>query len=288
MIVDDGSTDDTPHILSVYAERRDYIKVIRRPDRGARSVGPGVINAFYTAYDQIDVSQFDFLCKLDLDLELPPRYFEEMIAAMQADPRLASVSGKAYYPAPENTAEDFSGRLISEGIGDEMSVGACKFYRRRAFEQIGGFVREVMWDGIDCHRCRMFGWKTGSFDSSATRFIHLRPMGSSQVSLWEGRQRHGRGQWFMGTALIYMLISSLFRMTKRPFVIGGLGMLWGYLKAMFSGAKQYDEPAFRRFLHRYQLLSLFRGKAEATRRMEAEYAGRWESPPPQSRERIAA
>jgi hypothetical protein len=43
----------------------------------------------------------------------------------------------------------------SEKRGDDNSVGTTKFYRLECFEQIGGFVRQVMWDGIDGHRCRL-------------------------------------------------------------------------------------------------------------------------------------
>ena len=38
-----------------------------------------------------------FLCKFDVDLELPERYFEIMLARMAADPRLGTFSGKPYY-----------------------------------------------------------------------------------------------------------------------------------------------------------------------------------------------
>jgi hypothetical protein len=38
-----------------------------------------------------------------------------------------------------------------------MSVGMIKFYRV-AVQESGGFVRQLMWDGIDCHRARMLGW----------------------------------------------------------------------------------------------------------------------------------
>jgi hypothetical protein len=54
-----------------------------------------------------------------------------------------------------------------------------KFYRVSAFRQIGGFVRMVMWDGIDCHRCRMLGWQAAAATDADTRFVHLRPMGTS-------------------------------------------------------------------------------------------------------------
>ncbi|WP_235045477.1 glycosyltransferase family 2 protein [Methylophaga lonarensis] len=73
VIVDDGSTDETPEILRDYADRYPFIQVITRENRGHRSVGPGVIEAFYHGYDQVDVSQFEFVCKLDLDLDLPEK-----------------------------------------------------------------------------------------------------------------------------------------------------------------------------------------------------------------------
>ena len=160
IIVDDGSSDDTPRILAEYAERYPFIKVITRENRGHRSVGPGVIEAFYHGYDQVDVSQFDYVCKFDLDLDLPPRYFEILIERMQQNRRIGTCSGKAYFRNKK------SGELISEKCGDEMSVGMTKFYRRSCFEEIGGFVRQVMWDGIDCHKCRQYGWIAVSWDYS--------------------------------------------------------------------------------------------------------------------------
>jgi len=47
VVVDDGSTDQTPQILTEYAAKFDFIRVVQRKDRGKRSVGPGVIEAFH-------------------------------------------------------------------------------------------------------------------------------------------------------------------------------------------------------------------------------------------------
>jgi len=268
IIVDDGSTDETPEILAEYAARLPYIRVIRREDRGKRSVGPGVIDAFYAGLDAVDLDRFPYLCKMDLDLDLPSRYFETMVDRMEADERLGTCSGKAYYPGP-------SGELISEGVGDEMSVGALKFYRSTCFRQIGGFVREVMWDGIDCHRCRMLGWKAMSWDEEAIRVIHLRPMGSSDKGIWRGRKRHGFGQRFMGTGLEYMTASAIFRMTRPPYVLGGLAMWLGYVESMLQGEPRYDDPEFRRFLRSFQRSCLLRGKSAATARLHAQGAEWW-------------
>jgi glycosyltransferase involved in cell wall biosynthesis len=268
VIVDDGSSDATPAILAEYAARFDFIRVVRRHDRGRRSVGPGVVDAFYAGYETIDVTQFDFLCKLDLDLDLPPRYFELLMRRMEEQPRLGTCSGKPYYHAS-------NGNLVSEYTGDETSIGASKFYRVECFLQIGGFVRETMWDGIDCHRCRMLGWIARSWDDPELRFLHLRPMGSSEKGITTGRLRHGRGQYYLGTGLAYMTASSLYRMLRPPLVVGGLAMWWGYVSSLIQRAPRYEEPGFRKFLRRYQWDCLLRGKAAATRRLDALQAARW-------------
>jgi biofilm PGA synthesis N-glycosyltransferase PgaC len=256
VIVDDGSTDDTPQILADYAAKHDWIQIVTRKDRGHRAVGPGVIDAFYSGYDAINPDDYDYLCKLDLDLRLPPRYFELLMQRMQADPLIATCSGKAWI--------EEHGELVDERHGDETSLGMTKFYRVDRFKAIGGFVREVMWDGIDCHRCRMKGWKACSWNAPELRFVHLRPMGSSQQGVYTGRMRHGFGQYFMGTGFVFMAASSLSRMTQKPYVLGGLAMLWGWVRSALQRKPRYDDLEFRRYLHKYQMRALVVGKQRAS------------------------
>lgn len=255
IIVDDGSNDETPVILREYADKYPWIRIVTRADRGKRAVGPGVIEAFYDGYQTINPDDFQYLCKLDLDLRLPPKYFEILICRMERNPRLGTCSGKSY-------VED-NARLISERKGDETSLGMTKFYRVSCFKEIGGFVRQVMWDGIDCHMCRMKGWAACSWDEPELRFVHLRPMGSSQQNIYVGRMRHGFGQYFMGTGFWFMLASSIYRMTEKPYVLGGMAMLWGWVKSAINAAEQLHDPEFRRFLSTYQWLALIFGKHKA-------------------------
>ena len=262
IIIDDGSTDSTPEVLADYRAKHDWIEVVTRRDRGQRSVGPGVVEAFYAGYKVINPDNYEYLCKLDLDLRLPRRYFEILIEKMTTDPRIATCSGKAY--SHEN------GRLVAERHGDDTSLGMTKFYRVACFKAIGGFVREVMWDGIDCHRCRMNGWIACSWDEPELRFVHLRPMGSSQQSIFSGRVRHGYGQYFMGTGLLYMAASAISRINQKPFVLGSVAMSWGWVKSAINRKPRYDDAEFQRFLRRYQRRVLLVGKKRAIEEIHSE------------------
>lgn len=271
VIVDDGSTDATPQILADYAAKHDWIRIVPKPDRGHRAVGPGVIEAFYAGLETVE-EELPYLCKLDLDLDLPPRYFETLIERMEADPRIGTASGKPYIRR--------GGALVSERRGDEMSVGMTKFFRSHCFRQIGGFVREVMWDAIDCHKARQMGWKAVSWDHPDLNFEHLRPMGSSQSSIYTGRRRHGFGQYFMGSDPLYFLATAVFRGLEPPYVLGGLAMIQGYLSAWLKGTKQLDDPELRAFIRRYQRRALRGGRQRAIREIEIEQATQFEASRP--------
>lgn len=271
VIVDDGSSDATPAIVAEYAARFPWIRLIRRDNRGHRKVGAGVIEAFNVGYASIDPLDFDYVCKLDLDLDLPAGYFAGLIARMEAEPRLGTTSGKPWFVHPR------SGALVPEVCGDEMSVGMTKFYRRTCFTEIGGFVEQVMWDGIDCHRARMLGWLAESRNDEALRFVHLRPQGASQKGIWTGRTRAGFGQYFMGTAPLYYLASAAFRALEHPALVGSAAMLWGYTRSALRGLPRYDDPEFRRFLRRYQYACLRRGKSAATAALNERQRAVWDA-----------
>lgn len=245
LIVDDGSTDATPEIAARAAKQHPWIRLHRRPDRGTRKVGGGVVEAFDEGLSRFDLDDYDYVCKLDGDLEFSPTYFERLFDKFEADPLLGTASGKCWLVTDRG--------LEAERTSDAFSLGAAKTYRRECFQQIGGFVREVMWDGIDCHRCRMLGWKAASFHDHELKIRHLRRMGSSHRSVFRGRLRWGYGQYFMGTHPLYALAICVYRLAERPWIIGGLLIMGGYVWACVKQSPRYADPKFRAHLRKWQL-----------------------------------
>ena len=77
IIVDDGSSDQTPQIVEAAAAQHRWIHLLRRADRGFRKSGTGVMEAFYDGYGEIRDDGWDFLVKLDGDLSFAGDYFEK-------------------------------------------------------------------------------------------------------------------------------------------------------------------------------------------------------------------
>lgn len=245
LVVDDGSTDGTLELLQSAAKENPWIKVHQKPDRGMRSVGPGVVEAVYFGLDRLETQDYDFIAKMDGDIEFKHDYVETLLGYFHRDPFLGSASGKIFFPVGD--------KLVEERTADEMTVGAFNFYRRETFEAIGGFTKEVMWDGIAFHEARIHGWRTGSIADPKLDIIHKRLMGSSHKSILHGRLRWGRGQYFMGTHPLYIIAIAIYRSLERPFVIGGLSILTGYISSAIKKARRYGDAEFRRSLHAWQM-----------------------------------
>lgn len=252
LIVNDGSTDGTLEIVQEAAKKYAWIHIENKPNRGERLVGPGVVEAFYYGYERLHTKDYDFIGKMDGDITFSPKYFETLISLFRKDKYLGAASGKPFL--------QLNGKLIEERISDEMVAGQINFYRRQCFEDIGGFVREVHWDGIAYHRARMKGWRTLSVIDPDLNFIHQRQMGSSYKGILTGRLRWGRGQYFMGTHPIYIFAIGLYRMIERPFVLGGIFIVLGYFKSMIENISRYDDLGFRCSLHAWQMSRLGLGK----------------------------
>lgn len=254
IVVDDGSKDRTLEILQNAAKRLPFMRVIHRDDRGFRQLGGGVIDAFNAGLATIDVD-YDYIAKVDVDLEFPPTYLERIMTYFDADPNLAAASGKVFRQEGDRRVEEF--------MIDEMVAGQFKLYRRHCFEEIGRFVAATMWDGIDFHKARMAGFRTASIYDADMEITHLRLMGSSDGNVYRGRLRWGRGQWFMGSAFPYILASGLFRAKEKPYVVGGALIIAGYLMGALQGTPRYDDLKFRKGLRKWQydrLVGLVRGR----------------------------
>jgi poly-beta-1,6-N-acetyl-D-glucosamine synthase len=262
VVVDDGSRDQSSALLAQAAARIAHLEVRRRERGPGRAVGGGVVQAFEYGLEGIDLSSFDYVCKLDADLELPPGYFREAVDRLEADPRLGNLSGKVWVRQPD-------GRMEPERMGDENAIGAAKLYRVACYLELGGFEQHVGWDGIDGHLCRLKGWIARSLEDPALRVVHRRPLGSSDRSVWIGRQRWGRGKHFMGSSLRYVAASAARRAAQSPPLVGSAGILAGYLRARLGAAPRCDYPGLVAAVRRFEHTALVRGRAAAIRQAEA-------------------
>jgi poly-beta-1,6-N-acetyl-D-glucosamine synthase len=224
IIVDDGSKDGTAEIVRRYVRDHPWIEMVWRDNSGARQPGSAVMHAFYHGLQQAQGVSFDYLVKLDCDLELPHDYFERLLERFEAEPRLGIASG-VYL---EEGAKGWNAVRMPA----YHAAGASKVMRVRCFEEMGGFVRERGWDTVDEVRAQVKGWATRHFTD--IQFRHLKPEGSGIGSL-RTNLMHGDVYYLTGGGLPFLLLKVAHRMfSGSPLLLGGMAMLWGYLRSCGS------------------------------------------------------
>lgn len=247
IIVDDGSTDGTTQIAEDAARHYDWIRVLRRGDRGFRKNGLGVMEAFYSGFNTLQNKTWDFLAKLDGDIEFPSEAFARIIDQFTRDPGLGICGGEIYH-------ED-DGRMVIESKGDPAFHvrGATKFYRRQCWNEIGGLIPVTGWDTLDEVKAKMLGWNT--YRTADARFLHLRPTGGADGG-WRNAFKNGRGSYISGFHPVYVISKSVKRLCSRPYVIQSLGLLAGFFSSYFAGVQQIQDRALVRYLRSQQMRRL--------------------------------
>jgi len=248
IIVDDGSTDRTAEIVESYEKQYPWIELVRRPQRLDRSFA-GKVHAFNLGLGRVASLTFEVLGNLDADLSFDPDYLAFLMEKFLDDPKL----GVAGTPFTENGGYDTAGDSFE---GENHVAGGCQLFRRRCFEEIGGYVPNGIGgiDWIAVTTARMKGWKTRSF--SEKRFHHYRSLGTAGRSGLAAKFSYGEKDYYLGGSPLWQLFRVAYRMTKRPFLIDGLALLSGYCWAAIRRVERSVTPELMRFHRREQMKKL--------------------------------
>jgi biofilm PGA synthesis N-glycosyltransferase PgaC len=246
VLVDDGSTDGSPAIADGFAARHPYARVLRRPPRPAardRLALASEWGAWQWALAKTSVAG-DLLVKLDADLRLPPRLFEEMEQEFRSDPRLGLAG-----PPLRTVGAD--GVARTEHNPDDHVRGATKFYRAECYHQIEPVPQILGWDTIDEVTARMHGWRTATIALPGGDPVQMRMTGTYDGRL-RGYRRRGVAAYGYGAHPLHVVLGGIRRMTERPYVLAGcsylLGWVGGWLRRQPRAA-----PEVRAFLREEQL-----------------------------------
>ncbi|MEM6675222.1 MAG: glycosyltransferase family A protein [Planctomycetota bacterium] len=245
VIVNDGSTDRTAELLDRAAEGHDWIRAVHREDRGFRAAGGGVMEAFYAGLEAVEDDDWEFLVKLDGDLQFENDYFERCLREFEKDPKLG-----------------VGGGVIKNRIGDQLVLervpafhvrGATKIYRRACWDAIEGLIAAPGWDTLDEVKANYLGWSSRSFDDVV--LIQERFTGDA-AGQWRNWVKNGKAAYITGYHPLFLMSKAGVRALRRPYLKASLGLVWGYFGAPLSGVKKGATKDVVRYVRQQQLRRL--------------------------------
>jgi poly-beta-1,6-N-acetyl-D-glucosamine synthase len=264
VVVDDRSTDATPEVLATLAPQIDFLRVLSVAQAGAvpsaRAVKDRLATAaaprtFNVGLASVEWQSFTHVAKLDGDTELPPYYFERLLAEFERDPELGLAGGLYADPAPNG-----KGWRVVQIPKAHHVPGTLKCYSIACFQAIGGLQERLGWDTIDETYARMRGYRTQAFPELIAH--HHRPVGSADGTL-RGRARLGQCAYIVQFTFPWIMLRAFKIARWRPRVLSGLAFVYGYVRSAVLRIPRVEDPEFRKFVRR-----------ELRERIRGELAGR--------------
>jgi glycosyltransferase involved in cell wall biosynthesis len=228
VIVSDGSTDRTDEIVNKYIPDNPWMELVRLPEHRDRQFAAKV-GAFNAGYAKVKDLDYDIIGNLDADISFEPDYFQFLIGKFNENPELG-VAGTPF--VEDGKRYDYRFTNI------EHVSGACQMFRRRCFEEIGGYV-PIKGGGIDwtaVTTARMKGWQTRTFTDKVC--YHHRTIGTGNSTGLGASFRHGKKDYFLGGHPLWQIFRAIYQVKNKPYVIGGGLLLLGYFWAAVSGTER--------------------------------------------------
>ncbi len=253
VIVDDGSTDETVHIIQRYAQEHEWIRYIYRPKVAGQTYFGSNVHAIMAGYDQVKGLSFGHVAILDADISLPPTYYKDIFEGFEQDPKLGIASG---------IYENLINGTLSRVLNDRRSTPkAIMVFRREVFEQIGGFL-PLKYGGEDTAACvmaRMKGWKTWSFPD--IKAVHHRPTGIGNAgSILRARFVLGLNEYGIGSHPLFVLLKCVKRSCmEKPYLLAGVARFCGYIYGCARRLPLQTPTDVIRFNRKEQLQRICRG-----------------------------
>jgi len=246
VIVSDGSTDGTDEIVTRYMRDHAWIDLVRMPEHRDRTFAAKVA-CVNTGYARLSGIPFDMIGCLDADITFGPDYFEYLLARFREEPGL----GVAGTPFVEDEVHyDYRFTNI------EHVSGACQLFRKECYDAIGGYV-PIKGGGIDVlavRMARMKGWRTRTFTERSC--YHHRKMGTGTTGKVRALFKLGKEDYYLGGHPLWQAVRSVYQLTRRPYVIGAVMLLFGYLWAAARGMERPVSVELMEFHRREQMQRL--------------------------------
>lgn len=254
VIVDDGSTDRTADIVKNYLKEYTFIQLVQREQNIERNFGNKVY-AIRRGFEEVKDLDYEFYCNLDADVSFEPDYFEFLLKKFNDNPKLGVCGGKVY--------DLINGKFIPQKYENHSVAGPIQFFRRECYESFGGYpISEIGFiDGFAEISARFNGWETQTFTDKIV--YHHRPMGTFRGNSLKRHFQSGQIEYLFGYYYPYHILRNLPRIFIKPYFVGYITILLGYLKSLLSKKKRFVSKSLMRYIHKEQkqrILGYFRTK----------------------------
>ncbi|SDE66500.1 glycosyltransferase [Riemerella columbipharyngis] len=243
VLVDDGSSDDTPKLIDDFAQCHNRFSVLHL-EPSEHQPGAKVVRTFYKGLDTQSLEDIEVICKFDADIIFPENYLQRLNDIYTDNDDVGMASGLLYI--------EHNGVWLHEAVANKNHIrGAIKSYRKECFQKMKGIRPTLGWDNIDVMLAQMYGYRV--FVDRSIYVKQIRPTAYK----YQSKKAEKLGEYFYNIgldiplAIISALKSALKNRSPKAFFV----IIKTYWRQNHQHELTSEEIAFIRKYRRKQMLN---------------------------------
>jgi glycosyltransferase involved in cell wall biosynthesis len=254
VIVDDGSTDNTPNLIRQAESEDSWIHGLFLSSAQSYNIEEHYADVcrygFHYAIHLAENSNvfFHYIALSDADMLYPENYFSSLIDFLETHQNFGIISGSL-------SIKDKNGIVYQESKvipGNDHVLGTGRVWRLTTFNQTGGYLKVRAPDQVSTILALCRGWKTAQLPEIIC--FQTRDTGGKNT-LWQGYFKRGQRLYYLTSNFLSignMIFDILFISRQKNSLTKSLALFCGYCYSVISRDEQIPIQEVRLYTRSYK------------------------------------